>query len=206
MPASLGATAGIELRLATVTIVTAMDKRAMQASAHANALRHSCLVVIPALNEEATIGDVVRNLRRHGFEHIRVIDNGSSDATPTRAGAAGAEVLRESTCGYGQACRRGLENIPRGIAWILFCDADGSDDLDDVDPMVTAAEDADLVLSNRFATKEGCEAMTRMQRLGNRLVSKVVEYGWSCRFCEFGPVRLYVAGAVLLLAMSGLGF
>jgi glycosyltransferase involved in cell wall biosynthesis len=202
----LGATAGIELRLAPLTIVTAMDKRAMQASAHANALRHSCLVVIPALNEEATIGDVVRNLRRHGFEHIRVIDNGSSDATPTRAGAAGAEVLRESTCRYGQACRRGLENIPRGIAWILFCDADGSDDLDDVDPMVTAAEDADLVLSNRFATKEGCEAMTRVQRLGNRLVSKLVEYGWRVRFGDFGPLRLIRRCALEIIDMRDRGF
>src|SRR5260370_31352026 len=88
----LGATAGIELRLAPLTIVTAMDKRAMQASAHANALRRSCLAFIPALNEKATIADVVRNLRLHGFAHTRVIDNASSDATPTRAAAARTEV------------------------------------------------------------------------------------------------------------------
>jgi glycosyltransferase involved in cell wall biosynthesis len=107
-----------------------------------------CLVVVPALNEEATIADVVRNLRRQGFSRIRAIDNGSSDATAQRARAAGADVLREPQCGYGHACRRGLENIPRGVAWILFCDADGSDDLDDVNRMIAAAEDSDLVLGN----------------------------------------------------------
>ena len=183
-----------------------MDKRAMQASAHANALRRSCLVLIPALNEEATIEDVVRDLRRHGFENIRVIDNGSSDATPNRARAAGAEVLRESRCAYGQACRRGLENIPRGIAWILFCDADGSDDLDGVDLMIAAAGDADFVLGNRFATKEGREAMTGVQHLGNHLVSKLIEYGWRVRFADFGPLRLIRRCALEIIDMRDRGF
>ena len=198
--------AGIELRLAPLTIVTAMNKREMQPSAHANALRQSCLVVIPALNEEATIGDVVSNLRCRGFERIRVIDNGSSDATANRARAAGAEVLREPKCGYGQACRRGLENIPRGIAWILFCDADGSDDIDDIDLMIAAADDADFVLGNRFATREGREAMTLVQRFGNHLVSKLIEYGWRVRFADFGPLRLIRRCALEIIDMRDRGF
>jgi hypothetical protein len=55
-------------------------------------LRDSCLVVIPALNEEATIAGVVRKLRQLGFERIRVIDNGSSDATAQRGTAQRAAV------------------------------------------------------------------------------------------------------------------
>jgi glycosyltransferase involved in cell wall biosynthesis len=159
--------------------------------ARADAMRESCLVVIPALNEEETIATVVQNLRRRGFRRIRVIDNGSSDATASRAGAAGADVLIERRCGYGRACRRGLKSIPRSVAWVLFCDADGSDNLDDVDLMIAAARaGADLTLGNRFATKRGGEAMTRMQRFGNRLVSKLIEYGWGFRFADFGPLRL----------------
>jgi glycosyltransferase involved in cell wall biosynthesis len=153
-------------------------------------LRDSCLVVIPALNEEATIAGVVRKLRQLGFERIRVIDNGSSDATAQRARAAGAELLSEPQCGYGQACWRGLSNIPPEVAWILFCDADGSDDLDDVDLMIAVAEDADLILGNRFATKAGREAMTSVQRFGNQLVSKLIERAWGLRFADFGPLRL----------------
>ena len=58
----------------------------------------SCLVVIPTLNEEATIAGVVRKLRQCGFYRIRVIDNGSTDATADRARSAGADVLREPQC------------------------------------------------------------------------------------------------------------
>src|SRR5207247_7383768 len=139
----------------------------------------------PALNEEVTVADVVRNLRQQGFHRIRVIDNGSTDATAQRARAAGAEVLTEPRCGYGQACRRGLSGIPRGVAWILFCDADGSDNLNDVDVMIEAAREADLVLGNRFATKSGREAMTHIQRFGNGSVSKLIQYGWGFGFAGF---------------------
>ena len=166
----------------------------------------SCLVVIPALNEEETVAGVVHNLHRRGFERIRVIDNGSTDTTASRARVAGAEVLTEPRCGYGRACRRGLENIPPGIAWILFCDADGSDDLDDVDLMIAAAEHADLVLGNRFATKVGCEAMTSVQRLGNRLISKLIERGWGFRFADFGPLRLIRRQALDDIDMRERGF
>ncbi len=163
---------------------------------HVDAVRQSCLVVVPALNEAETIADVVLNLRAHGLERIRVIDNGSADATAVRARAAGAEVLNEPRCGYGQACRRGLENIPRGIA------------LNDVDLMIATAagEDADLVIGNRFATKNGREAMTRIQRFGNRLVSKLIERGWRFRFADFGPLRLIRRHALETIDMRDRGF
>lgn len=163
-------------------------------------------MVVPALNEEATVADVVRNLQRRGLSRIRVIDNGSVDGTAKRARAAGAEVLMEAHCGYGQACRRGLTRIPRGIAWILFCDADGSDNQDDLDLMIAAADDADFVLGNRFATKTGREAMTSVQRLGNRLVSKLIEHGWGFRFADFGPLRLIRRQALDDIDMRERGF
>jgi glycosyltransferase involved in cell wall biosynthesis len=173
----------------TIVSVATVEGRLLRENAK-HSLRDSCLVVIPALNEEATVGDVVRSLQREVFSRIRVIDNGSTDATASRARAAGAEVLHEPHCGYGQACRCGLTSIPRGVAWILFCDADGSDDLADLDLMIEAAEDADFVLGNRFATHTGRQAMTRAQRIGNRLVSRLVECGWGYRFTDFGPLRL----------------
>ena len=161
---------------------------------------------MPALNEEATVADVVRDLQRQGLSRIRVIDNGSADATAERARAAGAEVLREPHCGYGRACRRGLTRIPRRIAWILFCDADGSDNQDDLDLMIAAADDADFVLGNRFATKTGREAMTSVQRFGNRLVSKLIEHGWGFRFADFGPLRLIRRQALDDIDMRERGF
>jgi glycosyltransferase involved in cell wall biosynthesis len=171
-------------------VIETVEKREVGGRTHAGALRDLCLVVIPALNEEATVADVIRNLRRRGFRRIRVIDNGSSDATAQRARVAGARVLTEPRRGYGQACIRGLKNIPAEVKWILFCDADGSDELDDLDLMLAAAEDADLVLGNRMATVAGREALTPVQRFGNRLVSKSIERGWGFRFADFGPLRL----------------
>ena len=185
---------------------TELDVQASTASPKFS-FHDSCLVVIPALNEEATIATVVRDLRRRGFRRIRVIDNGSSDATASRAGAAGADVLTEVRCGYGRACLLGLTKLPRGVAWILFCDADGSDNLDDVDLMIDAAKQgADLVLTNRYVTKSGREAMTFIQRLGNVLVSKLIEYGWGFRFADFGPLRLIRRQALDDIDMRERGF
>lgn len=185
---------------------TVPDKRVSGASP-TNSFHNSCLVVIPALNEQATIATVVQDLRQHGFWRIRVINNGSSDETASRAAAAGADVLTETRCGYGRACLRGLTKLPRDMAWILFCDADGSDDLDDVDVMIDAAKQgADLVLSNRYVTKSGREAMSFIQRLGNRLVGRLVEYGWGFRFADFGPLRLIRRQALDDIDMRERGF
>ncbi len=186
-------------------IATAVKEQASRANSKCS-LHDSCLVVIPALNEEETVANVVRDLRRRGLKRIRVIDNGSTDTTASRARAAGAEVFSEQRCGYGRACRRGLENIPREVAWILFCDADGSDNFDDVDLMIAGAEAADLVLGNRFATKAGREAMTRVQRLGNQLVSALVKHGWGVRFADFGPLRLIRREALDDIDMRERGF
>ncbi|WP_319419264.1 glycosyltransferase [Pleurocapsa sp. FMAR1] len=87
------------------------------------------LVVIPVRNEEATIAAVIKDLQSFGLTKIRVVDNGSSDRSAEIAKEVGAEVSFEFRAGYGQACWRGLQNMPSKIDWILFCDGDGSDGL-----------------------------------------------------------------------------
>lgn len=93
----------------------------------------------PALNEEATISSVIADLRTRGFRRVCVIDNGSCDDTAARARLSGAEVISEPRRGYGRACWTGLQNLPSNVEWILFCDADGSSDLRDLERMVSAA-------------------------------------------------------------------
>ena len=61
-------------------------------------------VVIPALNEEAAIGGVVREIPRDLVDEIIVVDNGSTDRTAELAATAGARVVREPFRGYGAAC------------------------------------------------------------------------------------------------------
>src|SRR5258706_92842 len=86
-------------------------------------------VVIPALNEESCVVDTVRRWLALGVHGVRVVDNGSTDATASAARAAGAEVLTEARRGYGAAAWRGLHDWPAECEWVLFSSADGSDRL-----------------------------------------------------------------------------
>ena len=87
------------------------------------------LVIIPVFNEATAIAKVIKGLQQQGLSQIRVVDNGSSDGSGEIAKKFGAEVVCEPIAGYGRACWRGMQGIPDGIEWILFCDGDGSDDL-----------------------------------------------------------------------------
>ena len=84
------------------------------------------VVIIPARDEEASIGAVVRGLPPSVGEVI-VVDNGSRDRTAAVAGAAGARVVQEPQRGYGQACLTGIA-AARDADLLVFMDGDGSDD------------------------------------------------------------------------------
>ena len=148
------------------------------------------LVVIPAYNEERTVADVVRRLRGQGLENIRVVDNASSDGTAEAAVRAGAEVINEPRRGYGSACRTGYKSLPSSIEWILFCDADGSDDLENLSALFKCAPDADFILGNRRSGTEGRRAMTPAQNHGNGLAVFLIRLGWGFRYADLGPLRL----------------
>lgn len=82
-------------------------------------------VIIPTLNEAASIGGVVDELRRAGVEAIFVADGNSRDATRAVATAAGAQVL-DAGKGYGRACLAGAMAATADI--LVFMDGDGADD------------------------------------------------------------------------------
>src|SRR5258708_13066513 len=71
--------------------------------------RHSLAAVVPAWNEAAAIGDVVRGLREAGACCVYVVDAGSIDGTREEACAAGGIVVAEPRRGYGRACLSGAE-------------------------------------------------------------------------------------------------
>ena len=76
--------------------------------------RPTVAIIIPCLNEEEPIGDVVREVLATGIGEVIVVDNGSTDRTAERAKAAGARVVREPVRGYGRACAAGLAAIRPG--------------------------------------------------------------------------------------------
>ncbi len=164
-------------------------------------------VVIPALDEADSLPGVLDRLASQGLHHIRVVDNGSKDGTAAVARQHGATVVDEPRRGYGQACWTGCQDLPSGIDWILFCNADGSDDLEAIPQMLADAQDgAEMVLGNRCADKVGTDNLTLPQRWGNRLATRLIRLLWGKRYTDLGPLRLISLGAYRRLAMEDRGF
>ena len=164
------------------------------------------VVVIPTLNEEACLPGVIGKLRELSINQIRVVDNGSTDRTAEVARKNGAEVLREPRRGYGQACWTGCQNLPAEVEWILFCNADGSDDLEKIPVMLSAAEKAELILGTRTADDEGSDHLTAPQRFGNKLATTLIRWLWQARYTDLGPLRLISRRAFERLQMQDRGF
>lgn len=166
-------------------------------------------VVIPAFNEESCVRFTVHYWRGRGVKRVRVVDNGSHDATGQRAVEARAEVLHEPARGYGAAAWRGCQQLPPGIEWILFSAADGSDRLQ---PAEAAAFDeairtgADLILGERVSQAESRVHLRRAQKLGNWLCCAVIELGWGRRFADMGSLRVIRRSALERLALRDRSF
>ncbi|MBT9311128.1 glycosyltransferase family 2 protein [Leptothoe kymatousa] len=164
------------------------------------------LVIIPALNEAATIPQVIQALQTQGLNHIRVVDNGSIDGTAQVAAQAGAEVVQEPIKGYGQACWTGLQAMPTAIEWILFCDADGSDDLGQLPEFLAQRQSYDLILGNRRGTAAGRKQLSPVQNFGNWLSGSLIALGWGHRFQDLGPLRLIRKTALDQIGMRDRNF
>lgn len=120
------------------------------------------LFAIPALNEAATIGQVVNDLVKYG--QVLVVDDGSNDRTAMAAKEAGATVHRHGTnSGYDAAITTCLSLGQRfSCDWLLTVDADGQHRVEDVEKLKLHFNDADLVI--------GCRPLASM-RLGEHLLA-----------------------------------
>jgi glycosyltransferase involved in cell wall biosynthesis len=111
------------------------------------------VVVIPARNEEASVGAVVaRVVALHPDFNVVVIDDASTDGTASVAAAAGATVLRAPIrLGYGGAVQTGFKYAHRkGYDLVVLMDADGQHEPDCVGALVEASGTYDLVVGSRF--------------------------------------------------------
>lgn len=149
-------------------------------------------VVIPALNEEACIAEVVRRCleNRHPDDEVRVVvcDNGSTDATAEIAQGAGAEVVEEPHRGYGAACLRALTHLGDWPDAVLFVDGDGSSLPEESERLLAPLRrgELDLVLGKRTAAPG---SMTPQQRFGGWLATTLIALRWRVRYADLGPFR-----------------
>jgi glycosyltransferase involved in cell wall biosynthesis len=160
-------------------------------------------LIIPALDEEATIGPLLEAVDRILVDQVVVADNGSLDRTGERARQAGATVVRELRRGYGSACLRALREVPEADI-LVFMDADGSDDPHEIALLLAALRDrdADLVIGSRVLGRAESGSLSGLQRFGNALTCTLVRLFWSVRYSDLGPFRAIRRVALDRLEMS----
>ena len=123
--------------------------------------RTSCLAVVPAYNEAATITAVVEGLHRHTPQlDVVVIDDGSTDDTARLAEAAGARVLQlPFNLGIGGAVQAGFKYADeQGYGYMVQVDGDGQHDPREIGKLFAALDGpdrADMICGTRFATATG---------------------------------------------------
>lgn len=146
-------------------------------------------VIIPALDEEASIGAVVSSIDRQLVDEIIVGDNASSDRTAEIARTSGARVVIVPDRGYGAACTGALSALSPRIDTVVFMDADGSDDPAEMPRLLEPirAGDADLVIGARRFVEPG--ALTPQQRFGNWLATRLIRLIYGHRYTDLGPYR-----------------
>jgi glycosyltransferase involved in cell wall biosynthesis len=167
---------------------------------------HSVKAVIPALNEEQAIGQVLEALPNWIDEAI-VVDNGSTDRTAEIAASRGARVVREPQKGYGQACHTGAQAAGQADI-LLFIDADYSDYPEEAGEIVRpiAAGKYDLVIGSRARGARAPGALTLQQRFGNWLACRLILLFWGRRYTDLGPFRAIRATALQALQMQDRGY
>jgi len=148
------------------------------------------LLIIPALNEEEPLPDVLASVPPEAVDEIIVVDNGSTDGTAAVARRAGARVVTEPRKGYGAACWSGFK-ASEGAGTLVFMDGDGSFRPGEIprltEPITSGA--ADLVLGSRILGAEDARAIPLHARLGNRIVAFIIGLISAIRITDLGPFR-----------------
>ena len=162
-------------------------------------------VVIPALNEEEPIADVVRECLATRIPHeIVVVDNGSSDRTTERAREAGARVVSEPRPGYGRACAAGVRAASPECKIIVFLDGDGSDCPEFMSQLVDpiAAGKSDFVIGSRTRGQREPGSMNFQQVFAGKIAGWLMSILYGVPYTDMCPFRAIPRDVLEKLSMK----
>ena len=162
-------------------------------------------VIIPAYNEEKSIGLVVREIPKHIVSEIIVVNNNSTDATDEQARLAGAKVLFESYRGYGAACLKGIEYLKnKNCDIVVFMDGDLSDYPEELNLLINPIlqNNFDFVVGSRILGKREKGSLPFQSRFGSVVAGLLINLFWKIKYTDLGPFRAIKFEKLLQLNMN----
>ena len=164
-------------------------------------------VIIPAYNEENSIGRVLNDLPKEKLKEIIVVNNASTDNTAEVARINGATVVEERRRGYGAACLRGISVVSDSDI-VVFVDGDYSDYPEELDQLIKPITEnrADFVLGSRMIYPESREALLPQARYGNKLATFLIYIFFGYRFTDLAPFRAIRFDSLKLINMVDTDF
>lgn len=173
-------------------------------------LKHTLIdVVIPAYNEEKSIGLVIADIPKNLTREIIVCNNASTDRTAEVARQGGATVVDQTRKGYGSACLKGIEYLcskppEQQPDIVVFIDGDYSDHPEELKDLVQpiVENDFDLVIGSRAIGEMERGAMQPQQIFGNWLATNLIRLFYNYQFTDLGPFRAIKFKKLLELEMA----
>jgi len=169
--------------------------------------RQRISVIIPALNEQDSIGLVIKDIPKDLVYEIIVVDNDSTDNTAVAARNAGAIVVKEPHRGYGAACLKGIDTVDHPDI-IVFLDGDYSDYPEEMEQLIEPIMQgrADLVIGSRELGSGGERVLLPQAHWGNKLATGLIYLLYQHRYTDLGPFRAIRCSALQKLNMGDKNF
>ena len=148
-------------------------------------------VIIPCLDEETAIGQVVTAVLAQNVSEVVVVDGGSRDRTAGRAEAAGARVIVEPRRGYGRAVQAGIAAVRNDADILVFLDGDGSDPAEFIPELVSpiAGGQAVFVLGSRVRGSREPGSLAPQQLLAAHVGRLLLHIVYGASFTDLSPFR-----------------
>lgn len=142
-------------------------------------------VVIPTLNEGENLDSLLTKLQSLGYSNVLVIDGKSTDKTVDIAKNRGVKFVVQKDKGKGSAMREVLENNYLDVNALVFMDADGSMDPEEIPAFIESLDSgADLVKGSRFLKGGSTYDMSFLRKIGNKFFIFLVNRFFSTKYSD----------------------